>query len=66
MQEVTHDLQSMRKAQEEAMEIQKQYFQLELEKVKEELELLESRSCALEKKIKSLKAQKIAQEQRLT
>ena len=66
MQEVAHELQGMRQAQEEAMEAQRRCFQLELEKVKEELELVESRSSALEKEIKSLRAQKMAQEQRPT
>ena len=58
MLEFAHALQDMRQTQEEAMEAQRRIFQLELEKVKEELELVESRSSALEKKIESLKAQK--------
>ena len=66
MLEVAHELQGMRQAQDEAMEVQRRSFQLELEKVKEELELVESRSSAFEKEIESLRAQKIAQEQRPT
>lgn len=66
MLEVAHELQGMRQAQEEAMEAQRRSFQLELEKVKEELELVESRSSALKKDIESLRAQKRAQEQRPT
>lgn len=57
-------LQGIRQAQEEAMEVQRRSFQLELEKVKGELELVEARSSALEKEIESLRAQKTAQEER--
>ena len=60
MFQVAHELQGMRQAQDKTMEVQKRSFQLKLEKVKEELELVESRSSALQKEIESLRAQKIA------
>ena len=63
IREVAHELRGMRQAQEEAMEAQRRTFQVELEKVTEELERVKLRSTALEKEIKTSKAQKSAQKQ---
>lgn len=69
MQEVARELHAIRKAHEEAMEAmeaRKYGFQIELEKVKEELHRVESRSTTLEYEMNTLKAQKQTPEQRLT
>lgn len=60
---MAHELRGMRQAQEEAMEAQRQTFQVELEKVTKELEKVKLRSTALEKEIETSKAQKSAQKQ---
>lgn len=57
MLEVAHELQAIRKAQQEAMEVQRRAFQLELERVKGDLELAALRSTALEKELESLRTQ---------
>ena len=57
MLEVAHELQGSRQTQEVAMEAQRRSLQLELERVKEKLEMVESRSVALEEEIWSLKSQ---------
>lgn len=70
MGEVAHELRGMRQVQGEAMEAQRQMFQVELgkvtgelEKVTGELEKVKLRSTALEKEIESSRAQKSAQKQ---
>lgn len=60
MLEVAHELQGNRKAQEEAMEVQRQGFQFELERVRGELELFALRATALEKEIEFTSTQKPA------
>ena len=61
MQDVVRELQAMKQTQEEAMEVQRRGFQMELEKVRGELQRVESRSMMLENEMKSLKTQKQAQ-----
>ena len=63
MLEVAHELQGSRQTQEVAMEAQRRSLQLELERVKEKLEMVESRSVALEEEIRSLKSQNPRYEQ---
>lgn len=58
MTEVALEVQGIKRAHEEAMRIQRQSFQFELERVKERLEMVESRSVALEEEIRSLKNRK--------
>lgn len=58
MTEVAHELQGIKHAHEEGMGIQRQGFQLELEKVKEKLEMVESRAVELEKGVQLLKSRK--------
>ena len=58
MQKVVCELYATKKVHEEAMEAQKYRFQVELEKVIEELHQVESRSTKLEYKINTLKGQK--------
>ena len=60
MGKVAHELRGMRQAQGEAMEVQRRAFQVELEKVTEELEWVKLRSTALEKEIETSKAQRPA------
>lgn len=55
MQDVVRELQTMKQTQEEAMEVQRRGFQMELEKVREELQRVKSRSMMLENEMKSLK-----------
>lgn len=64
MQEVGRELQVIQLRQEEAMEAQRQSFQMVLERVREKLELWESKSRLLENEIKLLKAPKQHQVQR--
>ena len=64
MLEVGHELQAIKMAHAEAMEVQRQGFQLELEKVKEKLGLVESRSETLEEELGLLKALKVAKDER--
>lgn len=64
MQDVMRELQAMKQTQGEAMEAQRQSFQMELEEVRDELQQVESRSMMLEDKIESLKTQKQAPQQR--
>ena len=61
MGEVAHELRGMRQAQEEAMEAQRRTFQVELEKITEELERVKLRSTALEKWMEISKVQKSTQ-----
>ena len=63
MREVAHELQGIRKVQEEAMEAQRQGFQVELERVTEELELMKLRSVTLEREIEALRTEKSTQKQ---
>ena len=63
MGEMAHELREMKQAQEEAMEIQRWIFQVELEKVIEELEEMRLRSAAVEKEIEISKTRKPAQKQ---
>ncbi len=56
----------MRQALEEAMEAQRQTFQVELEKVTGELEKVKLRSTALKKEIETSEAKKSAQKQNYT
>ena len=65
MQDVVRELQAMKQTQEEAMEVQRRGFQMELEKLREELQRVESQSMMLENKMKFLKTQKQAPAQRL-
>ena len=65
MTEVAHELQGIKHAHEEAMGIQRQGFQLELEKVKEKLEMVESRAVELEKGVQLLKSRKPTLEKEL-
>ena len=60
MQDVMQELQAMIQTQGEAMEAQRQGFQMELEKVREELQQVMSRPMMLEDEIRSLKTQKQA------
>ncbi len=60
---VAHELLGTRQAQEEAMEVQRQTFQVELENVTEELEKVKLRSTALEKEVETDQSQKSAQKQ---
>ena len=64
MQEVARELQAIRQAHEEAIEAQRHSFQMELERVREKLQQVESRSMTLENEINSLKAQKQTPDQR--
>lgn len=64
MQDVMRELQAMKQTKGEAMEAQRQSFQMELKKVREELQQVESRSMMLEDEIRSLKSQKQAPQQR--
>lgn len=64
MQEVARELQPIRQAHEKAIEAQRHSFQMELERVKEKLQQVESRSTTLENEINSLKAQKQTPDQR--
>ena len=66
MQEVARELHTIRQAHEEAMEAQRCGFQMELEKVREGLRLVESRSKTLEYEISSLKGRKQVPDQRPT
>lgn len=65
MTEVALDLQGIKRAYAEAMEIQGQSFQLELERVKEKLELIESKSALLEQELRLLKNRKPTLEKEL-
>ena len=58
MQEITRELLGIRKAHKKAMEAQRYGFQMELEKVKEELHQVELRSTTLEYEMNTLKGQK--------
>lgn len=60
MTEVALELQGMKRAHVEAMGIQSQGFQLELERVKKKLDLVESRLAALEEELRLLKNRKCA------
>ena len=66
MQEVVRELHANKKAHEEAMEAQRYGFQIELEKVREELHRVESRSTRLEYEMNTLKGQKQTPEPRPT
>lgn len=59
MTEVGRELQVLKLAHAEAMEVQKQGFQLEFEKVREKLGLVESRSETLDGELRLLKALKV-------
>lgn len=63
MQEVVRELHVTKKAHEEAMEAQRYGFVMELEKVREELRRVESRSTRLEYEMNTLKGQKRVSEQ---
>lgn len=56
--EVAHELQGIKQAHKEEMRIQRQCFQLKLERVKEKLEIVKSRLVALEKEVRSIKSLK--------
>lgn len=58
MEDVLHELQIMKQMQGDTMEGQRQGIQIELEKVKGELQQIQSESVMLKEKIKLLKAQK--------
>lgn len=64
MQEVAHELHTIRQAHEEAMEAQRYGLQMELEKVREELRLVEPLLKTLKYKINSLKGRKQTPDQR--
>lgn len=66
MQEVARELQGIRQAHEEAIEAQRHSFQMKLERVREKLQQVESRSTTLENEINSLKAQKQTPDHRPT
>ena len=55
MTEVVHKLQNIKFMYEKAMKIQRQGFQLELEKVKKKLEMVESKAVVLETEVELLK-----------
>lgn len=65
MTEVAQKLQGIKPAHEEAMGIQGQGFQLELERVKEKLEIVESKAVVLEKEVQLLKGRKPTLEKEL-
>lgn len=58
MSEVGRELQVIKRAHAEAMEVQRQGFQCELEKVREKLELVELKSEAFEEELGLLKSLK--------
>lgn len=64
MLEVTRELQVIKQAQEEVMETPRESFQVELERIREKLQMVETRSVELENEIKTLKAQKQMAEKR--
>ena len=64
MLEVTRELQVIKQAQEVVMEAQRESFQVELERIREKLQMVETRSVGLENEIKTLKAQKQMPEKR--
>ena len=64
MSEVGRELQIIQMAQAEAMEVQRRGFQSELEKVREKLELVESRSEALKEELELLKTLKATKGER--
>ena len=66
MMEVALELQGIKQAHEEAIGIQRQSFQLKLERVKEKLEMVESQSVGLEEEVRSLKSPKPTHEQEPT
>lgn len=66
MEEVARELQAIRQAQEEAIEAQRHGFQMELERVREKLQQVESQSTTLKSEIESLKTQKQTSDQRPT
>ena len=63
MSEVGCELQVIRMANAEAMEVQKRAFQLELDKMREKLELVESRSETLGGGLRILKALKVTKDE---
>lgn len=63
-EDVLRELQVMKQTQEEAREVQRRGIQIELEKVREEVQQVKSRSVMLEEETKSLKTQKQTPKQR--
>lgn len=62
--EVTREFQVIKQAHEEVIEAQSESFQVELERIREKLQMVETRSVGLENEIKTLKAQKQMPEKR--
>lgn len=56
---VVLELQNIKQAHIKAMEIQKQSFQLELKRIKEKLEIVESRLIVLKKEVRLIKSLKL-------
>lgn len=64
MPEVGRELQVIKMAQAEAIEVEKPSFQCELEKVREKIKLVESISVAFEEELRLLKASKVTRGER--
>lgn len=66
IEEVAREVQAIRQAQEGVIEAQRRGFQIELERVREKLQQVESRSTTLESEIETLKTLNQTPDQRPT